>query len=455
MSIKGKAFRAAIVLLVIALPFISWRILLTHDVNRRLAAIRAAGLPANGKEVNVYYAAVSENQNAALVLTQAFGLIKRFEDDRDDAVWKLKDTLPRKGAPLTGEQTELVRTYIQMNRPALAKTEEALRLSASRYPIDCSLLADTPLPHLANLTQIANLLQFQTVLAIQSGSNEEAAVLMNKILGVAQTLDEEPLLISQLVRHRMLKMAVMSLERRINFGTLSATETTNLLAMFSRVKATNLVARALAGERGMYAPYFRMTRAEAERIHPLRKKDDEDANKNSPLPYQGPWILRLIGYYERDFGQFLYTMDKNIALAAEPPPDNLVADRSFHQIGQKAMKGSRTLSGSIFTALASGVGHEVEALAYLRMAATALAVEQYRNRNGIVPEELEQLTPDFIAEEPEDPFNGLSLRYQRTEKGYLIYSIGPDLNDDGGREKSDRRKSPDGKSFDLTFVVER
>src|SRR6185436_7610117 len=198
-----------------------------------------------------------------------------------------------------------------------------------------------------------------------------------------------------------------------------------------------------------------LTRAEAERIRPPRKKDEESANNNSPLPYKGPWTLKLIGYYERDFGQFLYTMDKNIAIAAEPPPDNLIADRSFHQIGQKAMKGSRTLSGSIFTALASGVGHEVEALAYLRIATTALAVEQFRNRNGKLPEELEQLTPDFIAEEPEDPFDGLSLRYKRTEKGYLIYSVGPDREDNGGWEKGDRRKSADGKSFDLTFVVER
>jgi hypothetical protein len=440
---------------VVALPLVAWRLLLTHDVNRRLASIRAAGLPTNGKEVNAYYAAVPDSQNAALVLTQAFGLIKRFEDDRDDAVWKLKDTLPRKGASLTPEQIGLIRSYVEMNGAALAKTEEALRLPASRYPIDCSLLADTPLPHLANLAQIGNLLQFQSVLAIQAEHHKESETAIDRILRVAHTLDEEPILISQLVRHRLLKMAVMTLERRINSRTLSENENTNLLALFTRVKATNLVARALVGERGMYATYFRLTRAEAERIRPPRKKDEESANNNSPLPYKGPWTLKLIGYYERDFGQFLYTMDKNIAIAAEPPPDNLIADRSFHQIGQKAMKGSRTLSGSIFTALASGVGHEVEALAYLRIATTALAVEQFRNRNGKLPEELEQLTPDFIAEEPEDPFDGLSLRYKRTEKGYLIYSVGPDLNDDDGWEKSDKRKSPDGKSFDLTFVVER
>lgn len=47
-----------------------------------------------------------------------------------------------------------------------------------------------------------------------------------------------------------------------------------------------------------------------------------------------------------------------------------------------------------------------------------------------------KLVPDYIAQLPADPFSGTDFRYQlRTVKGeqsYLLYSIGPDLDDDRG-----------------------
>ncbi len=49
----------------------------------------------------------------------------------------------------------------------------------------------------------------------------------------------------------------------------------------------------------------------------------------------------------------------------------------------------------------------------------------------------------------------MDLQYQRREKGYLLYSVGRDLQDDHGLEKSEKKKSSDGKSFDLTVIVER
>ena len=53
----------------LAVSFIVWRVNLTHDVNTKLQAIRAAGLPTSGAELNAYYPAVPDNENAALVMT--------------------------------------------------------------------------------------------------------------------------------------------------------------------------------------------------------------------------------------------------------------------------------------------------------------------------------------------------------------------------------------------------
>jgi hypothetical protein len=68
------------------------------------------------------------------------------------------------------------------------------------------------------------------------------------------------------------------------------------------------------------------------------------------------------------------------------------------------------------------------------MATTVLAVERLRIANEPLPKNLDQLKPKYIAAVPADPFDGAPLRYRRIEKGYLVYSIGRDLHDDGGRE---------------------
>jgi len=77
------------------------------------------------------------------------------------------------------------------------------------------------------------------------------------------------------------------------------------------------------------------------------------------------------------------------------------------------------------------------------------------NQHGGLPEKLDELTPSLLAEVPEDPFTGAELEYRRTDKGYLIYSVGRDRKDDGGLEEADKKQSADGKSYDLPFIVER
>ena len=53
-------------------------------------------------------------------------------------------------------------------------------------------------------------------------------------------------------------------------------------------------------------------------------------------------------------------------------------------------------------------------------------------RTGEFPESLEQLHEVIPWELREDPFSGEDFIYRREGDGYLIYSIGPDLQDDGG-----------------------
>jgi hypothetical protein len=60
------------------------------------------------------------------------------------------------------------------------------------------------------------------------------------------------------------------------------------------------------------------------------------------------------------------------------------------------------------------------------------ALELYRQRQGDYPARLEQL-PDVPAEDLQDPFSGNRLIYRREGGSYVLYSVGENGQDDGGK----------------------
>jgi len=73
----------------------------------------------------------------------------------------------------------------------------------------------------------------------------------------------------------------------------------------------------------------------------------------------------------------------------------------------------------------------------------ALALAVYQRENGRYPKELAELAPKYLAKVPDDVFTGKPLVYRPDEKGFLLYSLGPDGKDDGGRAQADDPKGDD------------
>ena len=71
-------------------------------------------------------------------------------------------------------------------------------------------------------------------------------------------------------------------------------------------------------------------------------------------------------------------------------------------------------------------------LAEQRLLLTTVALQSYRVGHGEWPAALTELVPDYLPALPNDPFSNSSLVYRRTVDGYLLYSLGPNRQDDGG-----------------------
>lgn len=72
-------------------------------------------------------------------------------------------------------------------------------------------------------------------------------------------------------------------------------------------------------------------------------------------------------------------------------------------------------------------------VARVRLVAAELALRRWRVEQGHPPTRLEDLVPKYLGKVPEDPFSGRPLIYRPQGTNWLLYSIGPDGVDNGGR----------------------
>jgi len=122
---------------------------------------------------------------------------------------------------------------------------------------------------------------------------------------------------------------------------------------------------------------------------------------------------------------------------------------------QKSVKAFHGLITAI--APTYGRGMEIKILAAEAgdgLTSLALATSAYQADHDAYPESLEDLTPEHISHIPTDPFNGEPLKLAAVEGGLILYSVGPDLVDDGGTKDYDFEQETRGdKSGDITFVM--
>lgn len=86
-----------------------------------------------------------------------------------------------------------------------------------------------------------------------------------------------------------------------------------------------------------------------------------------------------------------------------------------------------------------------------------LAIAQYREHYGEYSPRLSDLTPNYIDDISKDVFgNNADLHYSRNRDGYLLYSVGYNGRDDGGRTFVDKSAASDAGDWDdLVLCVKR
>ena len=68
-----------------------------------------------------------------------------------------------------------------------------------------------------------------------------------------------------------------------------------------------------------------------------------------------------------------------------------------------------------------------------RLTQVALALQLFNSERGAYPTALSELAPAYLEKVPIDSFSGQPLIYSRSAQDYILYSVGPNMTDDGGK----------------------
>jgi hypothetical protein len=397
------------------------------DLDRRDPRWRFAALEADR-------AKVPDDENAAPLVVASAKLIP-------DAVRRLPTALLRDRLR-KGDIDDKPRAEIEEAGAALFEARKLAGFRRGRHAVkwDFNNPLTTPLPHLARSRELVDLLTLDAEVRAHEGDVDGALVSVRAALVTARAVGDEPMLLSQSERLVWDFVSVQALEESLRRGEASE----------EKLRA---VQSALEGEAA--EPVLR-TEARADRagLHALMtalEKGEPNAARLEALPARAEGAaLATTSSRSALEAIHLWLLDyttKFVEITELPPGEQKPRLKALAATAPQSPAGTMPLLAPLFILDLSEACHKGQAL--LRCAEAAMAAERYRLANkGRWPDKLADLVPKYLSAVPFDPFDGRPLRYARHNDVVVMYSVGPDGKDDGG--KPDELNKTSG-SYDVGF----
>lgn len=424
-------------------------------VRRELAPLEAAGFPTRMEQVTP--AAIPEEDNAAPLYNAAFKALKeqpRSEFEGDDvggisstnlfgqlgqaAVAILK-------APDDAEAANNFENLVRDPRVAefLSGIKRASALPGYRQEIDYTKGPEIRLPHLDdNYMTASHILAALALQQMRKGDTDAAWRTIEMSFRFANALRDQPFIISQLVRLSQQMIAINAMKDLAEVSAPPDEVSQRIQKQLSLYDGEKSMALALNGERILMGEWaFSRPRPDLSKwVSILSGLSNEDQKTPYFLkalalfPYSSRWSAALFGplVMPWDYALYLKTMH---AMLAEPFSNETVTeDQSFEKLpayGVLTRLIVSNLSGCRSRAL-YGDGASMVGLLGLK------AID-YKKEHGAFPRDLQELGAQDLV----DLCTGKPLVYRPEPNGFLLYSVGPDLTDDGGREYDHKKKKGD------------
>jgi hypothetical protein len=404
-----------VVVLLLLAAIIAWN-MSSRYTDVRLDAIRQNGYPITLSELNTWYQAVPDSQNNARIYERVFALSGFGNFDIN---W------PIRGQAFSARYKRELADLVVSNRMALALLHSAETSNRCRYSVDFNKFFTAPGGgHGFRVMSGVQLLCAEALLHASNGDSERAVGSFRAAALLGDSEAEEPCLIAQIIRIGCWTIMGQRVEDAMAQTQMTEQQLASLQAMVAGAEHSQGLLRGLAGDRAIGIAVF---------AEPVYAFSDGWPPYNTTKCLKDDLIVglsRTTGIFERDKASYLEAMGKAVEAASLPFPERLTLGTQTSSVW--AAPRFCSISRNVLPKTSSMFASEGDAVARLRTAQVALAVERFRCRHaGRLPARLEELVPDYLTALPSDPLDGKSLRLEVIDSGYAIYTSGVDSRNGG------------------------
>jgi hypothetical protein len=403
-------------------------------VKTKLEALRAAGKPLLCRDIAPKPVPAAEN--AAPLYVAADEIIKAHNPGRTNGSSPLDQ--PAEVPPdevgysrynwNDPEDLALLAKYLREDQRALDLLGDATSRPAAVFDTDWSQGIETLLPHYAKLRQAGRFLAVAAIITAHEGNQAEALDRVRMGFVVSRHASGDPALIGQLVVIAIDNISRRAAEYAMAQGPVPEGAARRLVDELERVDFRQRYVAAMQAERTIGLDAFSRIRHGRNLDAIIGDATTGRARRDRICVWLYSHLLRPMLY--ADELQYLQCVDELERYGSLPLQERVNARTT--PTGEPLVP-----RWALLTRVVAPVFRRIDlrfesAMAQRRLLQTALGLQVYRRRHGRYPAALSELRAmRWIA--PTDPFSGQDLVYRRQGSGYLLYSVGPNLKDDGGQ----------------------
>ncbi|MCM8758948.1 MAG: hypothetical protein NC906_04155 [Candidatus Omnitrophica bacterium] len=389
---------------------------------------------------------VSDNINGALYLKEAFRILQ----DISNKYQKELEYLPYEGGlnweDASPEQKRKIRDLI-FDDPEFVKLFQLLEKATEKECCFENETFESMLEIFGSLRRSARILCAKSKIESENSKFEEALKTSFIALKLGRCLSNEKTIISQLVRFATDTLAVFQLNQIPDKETISPDLYKNIIRYMEKERQASIVSEKILQEAIAFTlpelcKQIQLTENAKECLKKIEITDTEKEQLKRIFGTENFEIIEKIvkDYWTEEISTYLKMTSQMIKFTSMPywkVKENISqTEMELKSLSEK----SAIISKQFFDLYYLAYKAETRLDALLGAAEIGLAIRIYRRNYSRYPESLNHLTPEILVELPQDPFSGEKYRYKKGP-GIIVYSIGENLKDDGG--KSDKKSKLD------------
>jgi hypothetical protein len=286
------------------------------------------------------------------------------------------------------------------------------------------------LPRLMQIKTLARLIEARCLLQIEDGNAARAIEDIKLLFRISESLENEVILVSHLVRARIRQIAMSCLNRLLCQFQLSSSQLIELSRCVGDSRIREKFAHALEAERAFFLDHFQ------------NQLPQKVAETGSSSWHYDRWVY--LSTFQDIIEAFARPEHETIPRMAEIELNlqrelNVPQWRVLTLLKIERKRG--VLSGSLLPAF-FGLGNKViTEVAEERLTKLAIAIELHRLEKGALPQDLAALGELISNVDLTDPFTGKMMVFQPSSDNseWIIYSLGRNLTDEGGESMRPRK----------------